>query len=250
MGKVVFGLYSPRKECHDRVTRKSGSFDRTVSAIRASRNADIEREIHFVPFKRNYTHLAGLATFARENGIGKVSVLRFVPQGRGVIFKNSHEVLLQKESLELRKLITECQRTHKVKIRLGSPYNILLLQKDVDCNAARRTLIVGPNGNIYPCDAFKNIEPADIGLADEYNNVLVQPIEACWRRSEYLNAIRRYLSTPFGRPCSACEYLEQCKSGCLAQKVIEQESIQHGEIAKKPDPLCLRAFIGGIHAPN
>jgi radical SAM protein with 4Fe4S-binding SPASM domain len=246
--KVVFSLYSPYKEYHEQVTTTADSFDKTVSAIAMTKANDVETEIHFVPLKRNYRHLEELVKFAEENGVSQVSILRFVPHGRGIVFKGSQEMLRQKESLELRNLILKCRQNHSVRIRVGSPYNILLLQGDIDCNAARQTLIIGPNGNLYPCDAFKNIEPSDIGLDDPYNNIMDYPLRWCWENSLYLDAIRRYLSTPFKEPCSTCKHLEWCKSGCLAQKVIEQESILGGNITKKPDPLCLKKLVGGSDA--
>lgn len=245
LNKVIFSLYSPRKEYHEEITRRSGSFDKTVATIRATGNSDIEREIHFVPLKRNYKHLVELIELAKEIGISKVSILRFVPHGRGVLLKRSREMLMQKETVELRSLILKCRQLYDVRIRVGSPYNILMLDRDVDCIAAWRTLCIGPNGNIYPCDAFKNIEPHHIGLKDPYNNILSHSLKECWEQSEYLNAIRHYLTTPFEEPCSRCSHLEWCKSGCLAQKVTEQESIEGSNIAKRPDPLCLRNSLGG-----
>lgn len=245
LGKVIFSLYSPFKNQHEGITRKSGSFDKTVAVMQELGKHHIEREIHFVPLKLNYKHLAKLIELVRDSGIPKVSILRFVPQGRGVILKKSHAMLMQKETMELRKLILDCKELYDVSIRLGSPYNILILNEEVDCIAARKTLSIGPNGNVYPCDAFKNTEPSEIGLNDPYHNILKHSLNACWKQSEYLNTIRRYLTTPFEEPCSQCLYLEQCKSGCLAQKVIEQESIEDGNIVKRADPLCLRNLVGG-----
>jgi radical SAM protein with 4Fe4S-binding SPASM domain len=245
LSKVIFSLYSPSKNQHEGITRKSGSFDKTVAVMQQLGKHHIEREIHFVPLKLNYKHLAKLIELARDSGIPKVSILRFVPQGRGVILKKSHAMLMQKETMELRKLILDCKELYDVSIRLGSPYNILILNEEVDCIAARKTLSIGPNGNVYPCDAFKNTEPSEIGLNDPYHNILKHSLNDCWKQSEYLNTIRRYLTTPFEEPCSHCLYLEQCKSGCLAQKVIEQESIEDGNIVKRADPLCLRNLVGG-----
>lgn len=243
--RVIFSLYSPIEEDHEAITRQIGSFNKTVTAMRATGNSAIEREIHFVPLRRNYEHLFKLVKLAKDLGIRKISILRFVPQGRGEALKKSHEMLMHKETVGLRTLILRCREKHDMEIRLGSPYNIMMLNTDVDCIAAWRTLCIGPNGNIYPCDAFKNIEPCDIGLEDPYNNILTHSLRECWECSTYLGTIRRYLTTPFGEPCSKCKELDRCKSGCLAQKVLEQESIENGDIAKRPDPLCLKSIIGG-----
>lgn len=243
--RVIFSLHSPLKKHHEEITRQIGSFDRTVTAIRTIGNSNIEREIHFVPLTRNYKHLLKLVELAKDLGIRRISILRFVPQGRGEALKNSHEMLMQEETVDFRTLILHCRKNYDVEIRLGSPYNIMMLNTDVDCIAAWRTLSISPNGNVYPCDAFKNIEPCDIGLEDPYNNILSHSLRECWERSTYLGAIRRYLTTRFGEPCSNCKELEKCKSGCLAQKVLNQESIENGNIAKRPDPLCLKGLIGG-----
>jgi len=245
LSRVIFSLYSPFKPQHEGITRKSGSFDKTVAVMRELGGNDIEREIHFVPLKINYKYLPKLIELAMNLRIPKVSILRFVPQGRGVILKKSREMLMHKETLELRKMILVCRENYYVDVRLGSPYNILLLNEDIDCVAARKTLYIGTNGNIYPCDAFKNTEPNEIGLDDSHHNILKNSLKECWERSEYLNTIRHYLTTPFGEPCSHCIFLEKCKSGCLAQKVIEQESIEDGNIVKRADPLCLKNLVGG-----
>lgn len=247
LSKVVFSLYAPQKEIHEQITTKSGSFGETVSALEITKGSKLEREIHFVPIKRNYKYLGKLVEFAEKSGVAKVSILRFVPHGRGEIMKGSREMLMPEETVELRDLIVGCRQRYQVTIRVGSPYNILMLNRHVDCNAAQRVLIILPNGNIYPCDAFKNIEPANIDIDDQYNNILVHSLKECWWNSKYLNAIRGYLSTLFGQPCASCSDLEWCKSGCLAQKVIDQEFILGGKIIKRPDPLCLKNLIGGQH---
>ena len=56
---------------------------------------EIQTEFHFIPFPYNYHKLAQLVAFAKEMLINKISVLRFVPQGRG---KGLSELLLIKGS--------------------------------------------------------------------------------------------------------------------------------------------------------
>ncbi len=248
--RVIFSLYSPRRHYHELVTTKAGSFNRTIEAIQLTRNSGLRRELHFVPFRRTYRQIEEMVSLAASNGIDTISVLRFVPQGRGVVLQDSMEVLRHRETVELRNLLADCRRSHAPSIRVGSPYNILMLEGKVECNAARKTLIVDPRGNLYPCDAFKSIEPSALGIEDEFHNISGHTLDDCWQRSSYLNAIRKYLSTPFEEPCSSCTHLDLCKSGCLAQKVLAQRMIVDGKIAKRPDPLCLKQYIGGFRACN
>jgi len=250
LSRVVFSLHSPFKYQHEGITRRLGSFDKTVGVMRELAEMGVEREVHFVPLRINYRHLPELVELATDLRISEISLLRLVPQGRGVILKRGREMLTRDETAELRRLVVDCRKRYDANIRLGSPYNILLLNEEVDCIAARKTLCVGPDGNIYPCDALKNTEPSDIGLLDPYHNVLEHPLNECWTRSTYLSTIRRFLTTPFEAPCSRCPYLKQCKSGCLAQKVVDQESIAHGDISKRADPLCLKTLVGDQDASH
>jgi sulfatase maturation enzyme AslB (radical SAM superfamily) len=47
--------------------------------------------------------------------------------------------------------------------------------------------------------------------------------------------VRTYLTTPFADECGKCSSIEDCTSGCLAQKII-----YHGKMCKVHDPMCLR----------
>lgn len=110
LSRAIFSLHSPFKPQHEEITRKLGSFDETVAVMKELGENGVAREIHFVPLQINYQQLAELLELAEGLRISKISILRFVPQGRGVILKNSREMLTQKETVELRKLILNCKR--------------------------------------------------------------------------------------------------------------------------------------------
>ena len=80
---IIFSLYSGNPKIHDKITGIKGSFDRTKTAIQNSVENNIKSEIHYVPLSINYRDLRSIAELSRALGIQKVSVLRFVPQGRG-----------------------------------------------------------------------------------------------------------------------------------------------------------------------
>lgn len=230
-GCVIFSLFAGRQDAHDRITRRRGSFDQTLAAIDAARRARLRVELHFVPMRRNYTELSRLVELANDKQVSRVSVLRFVTQGRGAIQPSM--ALTHDQNRELRRLITTGRA--KIDIRAGSPYNFLLVNESPDCFAAIDRLTIGPQFNIYPCDAFKQIEAHDLVGTDEFSTVDRWSLEECWQKSPYLDAVRSYLMTPFQPPCDTCDLLDKCLSGCLAQKVIT-----HGALKKAPDPMCLR----------
>jgi len=102
--RFVFSLFGASAETHERTTRIGGSFHRTLSAVAAVRNSGSEAEIHFVPFAENFNELGELAELGKRNGVSQISVLRFVPQGRGQLFQqhslNRLQNLQLKNSIE------------------------------------------------------------------------------------------------------------------------------------------------------
>ena len=230
--KVVFSLFGASDVVHERITRIRGSFGVTIVAISEARDAGLACEIHFVPLVDNYQELAGVAEIAMQNGAERISVLRFVPQGRGHLIKKHGLSRLQ--NLQLKRAIEELRRDG-VEVRTGSPYNFLLLNDQPECSSSIDRLIIGPGLRIYPCDAFKQIEAEELVGTSEYSCLAHGSLQKCWEKSPYLMAVREYLTTPFGKPCNTCDVLEECLSGCLAQKVLA-----YGDLEKRPDPMCLR----------
>lgn len=226
--RAIFSLYGASSLKHDHITRVDGSFESTVRAIKAFKNFKISCELHFVPLKYNYKELRNLVDLASRLGIKKVSLLRFVPHGRGILL-NDIGPLSKDENLQLKKEIVDLINEKKIDIRLGSPYNILALRSDVYCKAGIDRLIINPLGKVYPCDAFKNIHEKD-----DYGSVLDYSLDIIWEKSEYLNKVRKYLASDYAQICRSCTELPKCKSGCLAQKVIKNRNFK-----KDRDPDCL-----------
>jgi radical SAM protein with 4Fe4S-binding SPASM domain len=230
--KLIFSLYSDNESEHNRVTRKADSFINTVKAIELAQSYKIYTELHFVALASNYKKLVNIAEMAQANGVKRVSVLRFVPQGRGQLISN-YDTLNKSQNLELKKIIIDL-RNKGFDIRTGSPFNVLLLNTDPKCMAAQDRLVIGPDLNIYPCDAFKQISYKSISPSDEYSNLNKHTIAECWKQSKYFELVRNaILSTP-SEPCHSCKNNKRCLAGCLAQKYLYYSALN-----KNPDPACL-----------
>lgn len=229
--RVALSLFADSAEAHELITRIRGSFGETWAAAAAAVRAGLATEFHFVPFASTFRSLAGIARMARASKVHKVSVLRFVPQGRGTTMGS--DVLDRVQSLELKSVI-ERLRKEGFDIRTGSPYNYLLLNKQPECRSAIDRLIVDPDLFIYPCDAFKRVSATDLVGTDELSRLDRFSLKDCWDRSPFLEAVRAYLTTAFAVKCRKCNALETCLSGCIAQKAIAT-----GKLKKCPDPDCL-----------
>ena len=230
-GKVVFSVYAGGPDIHDKVTNSKGSFKTTLVAADECVSEGIETEFHFVPMRPNYAQLPSVLALARAHHVKCVSVLRFVPQGRG---RDKDDLALTREqNIELRKMILRGS-TGPIAVRTGSPYNFLIVNACPNCFAARDRLVVTPDLRIYPCDAFKQLRAEDMVGTDEFSRLDKWTLQECWEKSQYLCEVRRHLSTAFESPCAECKILTKCWSGCLAQK-----RIANGCMRKAPDPMCI-----------
>lgn len=235
INRIIFSVFGASSDGHDEITRIAGSFQRTGEAIELSVSRGLQVELHFVPWVTNVAELEGIVKMTTEWGASQVSVLRFVPQGRGTLLKN--RALDKLQNIQLRNTILRL-RSEGYQIRLGSPYNFFMLNDQPECLAGIDRLIVGPDLRIYPCDAFKQVRAEEVVGTLDYSSLKSHTLNECWEKSPFLSAIRVYLSTPFDEPCLSCTALQKCVSGCLAQKVI-----LNGDFNKRPDPMCLMSDI-------
>ncbi len=236
VNRLVFSLYSDVEKEHDRVTRKANSFSNTMKAIEYAHKLGIETEIHFVALASNYKKIAAIAELAQTNGISRISVLRFVPQGRGTLISD-YDTLSKEQNLELKDIIIDLRRKG-FNIRTGSPFNVLFLNDKPKCMAAKDRLIVAPDLNIYPCDAFKQIRCDTIASGDKFSNLTENRLAECWENSKYFDLVRAAIASTPSEPCQSCKSYKLCLSGCLAQKYL-----YHSSLYKNPDPACLKLEV-------
>lgn len=231
----VFSVFGDSSDAHDGITTCPGSLARTVEAMEEAAAAGLRTEVHFVPLACNCARLERVVALAEGTGAGRVSVLRLVPQGRGR--ELCHQLLSREQNLELRRAIAELSRQgHDV--RVGSPYNFLMLCDRPMCNSGMDRLTVAPDLRIYPCDAFKNVLAEHVVGIDPWCSLVGRSLAACWADSLYLQAVRQCVRAPQTEPCASCETLSRCGSGCLAQKYLA-----NGDLAGRPDPMCLRQVM-------
>lgn len=231
LSRVMLSLFGPDAARHEVVTMRSESYDKTIAIVECCVKIGIPTEFHFVPLSDNFCTLALVADQARKMGVERISVLRLVPHGRGA--SKQDRQLNHAQNMELRLMIKDL-REFGHDIRLGSPYNFLMLRDKPQCCSGIDRLTIGPDLRIFPCDAFKHIAPADIDVSSDLSCLHANPLAECWERSPYLWAIRKYLTTDFAHECSICQRLEDCQSGCVAQKIYA-----FGDLKKCPDPMCL-----------
>jgi radical SAM protein with 4Fe4S-binding SPASM domain len=213
---IIFSLEGSNEITHDKITTVNGSFQNTLTSIKHALNQKVITELHFVPMLINYKELPMVIALAKKLGISRVSVLRYVDQGRGK--KNSSHLKLGNEEIkQLRAILSEIDTSY---VRLGHPLNPYLISNNSKCTAGRDRITVRYDGLVFPCEAMKF-------LADRYhdNDVNVRPIEEIWKNSAIFN-LARNLSLDLPSECLNCNSLAKCGGGCPAQR-LNEGSIGH-----------------------
>lgn len=138
----------------------------------------------------------------------KFSLLRYIPHGRG-----DDSLLLTDEQLDNFKVLArDLYEKYPDKIRLGSPWNILGITH-TKCNAAEENIIVGFDGNVYPCDAMKYFDY--LGYGGNAHSVSLLKIY----ESEYFTKVRDMKGSHSAK-CQKCPKFTMCEGGCLGQKMV------------------------------
>lgn len=152
--------------------------------------------------------IEGIISKINQENFKHLSFLRYVEHGRG----KDDLTLTSKNLKELKPKLINFYEKYKEKIHFGSPFNILNITK-TSCTAGTKTMIIGFDGNVYPCDAMKYFDYMGSG-----GNIYLSNLNDIYN-SEYFQSIR-VANKNINEECQTCK-LTNCKGGCLAQKMLE-----------------------------
>ena len=220
-GNIIFSLHAGTIETQYKITGIHESFTLACDSIRKAVSMGIPAEVHCVPMEVNFEELDTVLEKVSQLGVHKVSFLRYVPQGRGII-----TYLLSREHLHiLRDKIVEWKvKFPEISIRMGTPFNCLTLSGS-NCTAGYDKLMISAAGEVFPCEAFKY-------MRGRRPTIYQKDIRDIWLRDPLLNRIRTIQLQNIS-VCKDCQYKDQCKAGCAGQRLH-----LNGDFEKGPDPLC------------
>lgn len=243
----IFSMHSPANYVNDYIMNVPGATDNIKSSIRwlVERGANVH--IHMVPMKPNFRHIERMVGFCLDYGVKKLNFLRFVPQTRG---KKNKDVLgmtmaeFAEMQFMLHTVVERIKDNDLLEIRLGCPIDFrhavgLLDAKAKPCHAGDDLILVRPTGDVHPCAAWKSL-PCDTNVKDH-------SLKWIWENSEVFNGIRWFkeyvaVELPDDNPCSSCDMLYSCKTGCPAQRIHAMPELGMDALTCSiySDPLCPR----------
>lgn len=186
--KVIFNVEADSAALYDQIMGTDvGGFDMMKKSINDCVSSGLVVETHVVPMQVNFKHLKSIFEMCYQLGVSKVSILRLVLQGRAL--ENLSLVKLSgKDNREVTKLIKVLNESYKGKVRIGLPYSDSNCR--IYCKAASDKINVRYDGNVYPCEVFKD-DLLNAKLGCEPDNVWKDSFYDLYQNSPYLNVVRK-----------------------------------------------------------
>lgn len=186
--KVIFNVEADSSTLYDKIMGTDvGGFDMMKKSINDCVSSGLVVETHVVPMQVNFKHLKSIFEMCYQLGVSKVSILRLVLQGRAL--ENLSLVKLTGEdSREVTKLIKALKEAYKGKVRIGLPYSDSNCR--IYCKAASDKINVRYDGNVYPCEVFKD-DLLNAKLGCEPDNVWKDSFYDIYKSSPFLNVVRK-----------------------------------------------------------
>lgn len=153
LDKIVFDFQGAERETYDYLMGSNHFLEVEQSIIRAV-IVGLDTDVHFVPMKLNYKELPNLIEILNIAEIKNLSLLNFVPQGRGEI--NKEELMMSEDEIkEFAAIYENCKDTFNGVLRVGIP---LLSDDKHKCTAGLDKLVIKYDGTVLPCPAFKEYD--------------------------------------------------------------------------------------------
>lgn len=185
--KLIVNVEAADPETYDEIMGTSfGGFEMMKETIRHAVELGIVVEAHMVPMKINFRLIPEVIGLCRSLGVSRVSFLRLVNQGRTVL--NQEMTLLSAdESSDVQDKLLDIRDYYKDGIRLGIPFQSC--SEKANCLAGTVKLDIRYDGNVYPCEAFKD-DMLVIAESLEPDNVKTKRLTEIYSESKYINEIR------------------------------------------------------------
>jgi len=228
--KIFVNLQAPNKSIHDYLTNTKGSFEKAIKFIHKCKSHDMWVGTHMIPLTFNINELEEYIELAKRLKLDNVSLLRFVPQGRGSAANNSLK-LNKDEILYLFKLIEKFKKIDFLEFKIGCPLDFQFIfnrkLEATPCLSGIARCVIRPNGNVLPCPAYKDSKDFFAG------NIHKKSLRTIWETSPVFLQLRNFDQSKLTGLCASCSFLNICKGRCHAQRFHTYKDLYKG-----PDPYC------------
>ena len=153
LDKIVFDWQALDTDIDNELMGRKGLNTYLIDSIIRARTVGLDVDVHFIPMKLNYKEFPDIIECLEIANVKNISVLNFVPQGRGN--ENKEALMLNEEELkEFSEVLKKQQEQFSGNIRIGIPLNGKISHL---CTAGTEKLDIKYDGTVLPCPAFKEM---------------------------------------------------------------------------------------------
>jgi radical SAM protein with 4Fe4S-binding SPASM domain len=217
-------LEGPTAAVHDRLTQRSGSFDRTIRGIRNLRDAGLYVHTNTTVCEENAEHLTAMVDLARSLELPHVSMNQLIPTGTPNLPRHQALKVSYTRIGPLVLRVKEHADRAGIDFHWYSPTPFCIFNPiqhglgNKGCAACDGLLHVSPSGEVLPCSSF----------ARGVGNLLELGFQAVWfgKQAQYYKKKRQ--APP---ACRRCEHFLLCQGACT----LYWSEMGYGELAQKEE---------------
>ncbi len=189
VNKLIFNIEAADSQHYELIMGTNNGFELMQTSIMRALRYGFVIESHTVLMKSNINHLTEIMALGKSLGISKMSFLRLVMQGRALDNINMTYVISE-EIEKAKEVIKQASLKYGNKIRFGIPLSDC--SERLNCMAGTVKLDIRYDGNVYPCEAFKNDKPSLLSIFKP-DNIKIRRLKDIYKNSPFLNDIRCHL---------------------------------------------------------
>lgn len=194
------------KETHEKLNRKKGSYEKTISTIKRYVKDGFDVRCIPVLTSMNYDQMYNIIKTASELGMESVFIDKFESGGKGSKLAERLSPTEEQFSIALDQII-KAKRELGIPIGFGTaiPYcvdpRLIRNNLQANCGAGTWFAAIDPEGNVRMCNQSEKV----------CGNVLEESMEKIWNKKE----LEEFRSLDWvTKPCKDCELLYECLCGC------------------------------------
>jgi len=215
--QLSFSIDGPTSEAHDKFRGQPGSFDKTISSIKTSYEADLPYQINTTISKQNLDQIKPIANLAAELKAVSWHPFFIVPTGRAREMA-SLELTPEEYKTALQMVYSvENRGTITIKVTCAPEYHKIAGKKTRGCLAGTGFGFISHTGRVQTC-GFLDVECGDLRKT-------TFDFQKIWNESEVFNNLRDFSN--YKGQCGSCRDINIC-GGCRA-KVYEASKDYLGE---------------------
>ncbi|MDP7040844.1 MAG: radical SAM protein [Myxococcota bacterium] len=222
---VAISFFSLNPEIHESITRKPGSFRKTLDTINKLVRADVPVSIQCFTTKENKDSIKDMVMWGRARGLRVNTDFMMITQN-DFDHVNQEHALNAEEAKDILSDAVACDdfyvNLHDVDIDMEE------MAKKPLCGVGVDQINLSANGDLYPCAGFHGY---NIG------NVKHASLQDIWDNSPSIQKLRQVAWGDFPT-CLSCEAFKYC-SNCLAKNY----NSSGGDLFKRSGHSCDVAFM-------